>query len=165
MAVVCSRCGEKQGLWAAMNADLASGDYQFPRCCDEVNAERGQAEQQRIQKLVLASRNVIVSTTPSLDGYRVKKYLGTESVEFVIGTGLFSEISSSIADFFGARSTAFEMKLNAAKRHAMGALKYAAVEKGANAVVGIDLDYTEFSNNRIGLIINGTLVLVEPIAS
>src|SRR4051794_19822330 len=62
----------------------------------------------------------------SLDGYRVKRYLGVESVEFVIGTGAFSEISSSLSDFFGARSSAFEGKLRQAKNHALDALKYAA---------------------------------------
>jgi len=167
MAVVCSRCGEKQGIWAALNVDLANGAYYCPRCVEAFELERAKAadvEKQRMEKLILESRTVLVTTTPNIDGYRVKKYLGIESVEFVIGSGVFSEISSSIADFFRARSSAFEKKLRQAKQHAMGALKFAAIEKGANAVVGIDLDYTEFSNNRIGLIINGTLVLVEPIA-
>lgn len=108
-------------------------------------------------------RNVVVTTTPSIDGYKVTDYLGIESVEFVIGTGVFSEIESSISDFFGARSSGFEKKRSDAKQHAMATLKFRAAEKGANAVVGIDLDYTEFSGNRIGLIINGTLVSVVPI--
>jgi uncharacterized protein YbjQ (UPF0145 family) len=111
------------------------------------------------------SKKVVVTTTPGIDGYRIRKYLGIESVEFVIGTGAFSEITTSIADFFGARSSAFEKKLRAAKEHAMDALKYIAAEKGANAVVAIDLDYTEFTGNRIALIINGTLVVAEPIAA
>lgn len=80
----------------------------------------------------------------------------------VMGTGMFSEVSSSLADFLGVRSSAFEQKLQAAKRHAMDALKYIAAERGANAVLAIDLDYTEFSGNRIALIINGTLVRIEP---
>jgi uncharacterized protein YbjQ (UPF0145 family) len=109
------------------------------------------------------SKKVVVTTTPGIDGYSVKRYLGIESVEFVIGTGIFSEVSSSIADFFGARSSAFEKKLRAAKQHALGALKFVAAEKGANAVVAVDLDYTEFTGNRIALIINGTLVFVEPV--
>ena len=44
----------------------------------------------------------------------------------------------------------------------MDALKYVAAEKGANAVIGVDLDYSEFSGNRIALIINGTLVRLAP---
>jgi len=122
-----------------------------------------EAKKQRLIELKQLSQNVIVTTTPGIDGYRVKEYLGIESVEFVIGTGVFSEVSSSIADFFGARSSAFEQKLRAAKQHATESLKFLAAEKGANAVVAVDLDYTEFSGNRIALIINGTLVRIEPI--
>jgi uncharacterized protein YbjQ (UPF0145 family) len=57
-----------------------------------------------------------------------------------------------------------ETKLRAAKDQAMNTLKYIAAEKGANAVIGIDLDYTEFSGNRIALIINGTLVKLASIS-
>ena len=45
----------------------------------------------------------------------------------------------------------------------MKLLKYNAYKKGGNAVIGIDIDYTEFSGNRVGLIINGTIVKIEPI--
>jgi uncharacterized protein YbjQ (UPF0145 family) len=79
----------------------------------------------------------------------------------VIGTGLFCEFATSISDFFGARSTAFEGKRQAAKQHAMDTLNYLAAEKGANAVVGVELDYTEFSGNRIDLIISATQVMVK----
>jgi uncharacterized protein YbjQ (UPF0145 family) len=122
-----------------------------------------QAEKKRIERLVEISRNVLVTTTPGIDGHRIRKYLGIESVEFVIETGVFSEVTSSIADFFGARSTAFESKIRAPKKEAMDALKFLAAEQGANAIIGVDLDYCEFSGNRIALIINGTLVVAEPI--
>jgi uncharacterized protein YbjQ (UPF0145 family) len=101
-----------------------------------------------------------MTTTPSLDGYYIKDYLDIESVEIVAGTGMFSEFGGDVADFFGARSTAFEQKLQKAKRTALDKLRYRAFEIGGNAVVGIDLDYTEFSGNRIGLIANGTIVVV-----
>jgi uncharacterized protein YbjQ (UPF0145 family) len=106
------------------------------------------------------TRNIVLTSTHSIDGYRITNYIGIESVEIVIGTGMFSEISSSIDDFFGTRSTEFEQKLARAKGTAFKKLKLLAFEKGANAVVGIDLDYTEFSGNRIGLIVNGTLVVL-----
>jgi len=67
---------------------------------------------------------------------------------------MFSEFGGDVADFFGARSTArstaFEEELQQAKRAALDKLKYRAFEKGDNAVIGVDLDYTEFSGNRIG---------------
>jgi uncharacterized protein YbjQ (UPF0145 family) len=105
----------------------------------------------------------IVTTTPTLEGHQIVAYLGIESVEIVIGTGLFVELTGEIADFFGQRSKGFEGKLQNAKRVAFQALKTLAAQQDANAVVGIDLDYTEFSGNRIGLIVNGTLVRTVPI--
>ena len=104
--------------------------------------------------------NIILTTTNHVDGYSVAKYCGIESVEFVLGTGFFSEITTSVEDFFGARSSAFEQKLQSAKQTALRRMKQIAYEMNGNAVIGIDLDYTEFSDNRIGLIVNGTIVLL-----
>jgi uncharacterized protein YbjQ (UPF0145 family) len=106
---------------------------------------------------------VIVTTTNNIDGYKVKRYIDIESIEIVLGTGVLSEFTAGIGDVFGLRSAAFEGKLSNAKKNAMQLLKYSALKKGGNAVIGIDIDYTEFSGNRIGLIINGTIVEIEPI--
>ncbi len=106
---------------------------------------------------------ILATTTMNIDGYRIVKYIDIESVEIVLGTGFFSEFSSDIDDFFGLRSTGFEKKLQHAKKNAFQLLKLRAYEKDANAIVGVDIDYTEFSSNRIGLVANGTLVKIEPI--
>jgi uncharacterized protein YbjQ (UPF0145 family) len=151
------------GFTALLTTELGADTSHCRKCSEEVAAQSRAAERQRLEHLTALSKKIVVTTTPNIDGYRVRKYLGIESVEFVIGTGIFSEVSGSIADFFGARSSAFETKLRAAKQYAMDALKFLAAEKGANAVVAVDLDYAEFSGNRIALIINGTLVAVEPI--
>ena len=108
---------------------------------------------------------VTITTTPTLDGHRVVRYLGIESVEVVIGTGPFSEFTAGVSDFFGARSTAFERKLQQAKDAALKKLRFLALRRGGNAIVGVDLDYTEFSGNRIGIIANGTVVQVERTSS
>lgn len=107
---------------------------------------------------------IIVTTTPTIEGYSITQYIGIESVEVVIGTGVWSELSSSIQDFFGSRSTEFEEKLSKAKRLTIQKMKYMAAQKEANAVVAMDLDYTEFSGNKIGVIASGTLVNIERIA-
>jgi len=108
-------------------------------------------------------KKIILTTTPSVDGYRVKRYIDIESVEIVIGSGMFMEISGEVSDFFGMRSTAFEKRLQEGKKTAFGKLKYRAFERDGNAVIGIDIDYTEFSGNRIGIVVNGTVVELEPI--
>ena len=120
--------------------------------------QKAQQEQERQSQK--QAKSVVVTTTPSLEGWVVTEYLGIESVEFVIGTGPISELVSEVQDLFGARSSPFEKKLQAAKQTAFETLKYRAALKGGNAVVGVDLDYIEFSGNRIGLIVNGTVVSV-----
>ncbi len=103
----------------------------------------------------------ILTMTPNIEDYRIVEYLGIDSVEIVIGTGLFSEFSGEVSDAFGLRSAGFESKLGEAKKQAIEALKVKAIEKDANAIVAADLDYTEFSGNRVGLILSGTLVKVK----
>lgn len=119
--------------------------------------ERMKKEKEIIEKI----NNIIITTTNNIDGYSVKKYIDIESVEIVIGTGLFSEFTTSIQDFLGQRSTAFEGKLKEAKQFAMNKLKEESYNKGGNAIIGIAINYTEFDGNRIGLIINGTIVEIE----
>ena len=145
----CVKCGKEGGAFSTISFQKLRGDTYCSECA----------------RLYVrhAIAGVQVTTTPSLDGFIVKRYLDIESVEIVVGTGMFSEFSSDFADFFGARSTAFEQKLQSAKRTALDKLRYLAFEKGGNAVIGIDLDYTEFSGNRIGLIANGTVVVVAQI--
>jgi len=110
------------------------------------------------------TKGITITTTMGIEGHRIREYIDIESIEIVIGTGFFSEFSTEIDDFFGTRSTSFEKKLQAAKKNALRLLKLKALQKGANAIVGIDMDYTEFSGNRIGVVANGTLVKIEPIS-
>jgi uncharacterized protein YbjQ (UPF0145 family) len=105
--------------------------------------------------------NIVMTTTNNIDGFHVTKYIDIKSIEIVIGTGFFSENISVIQDIFGLRSSMFEGKLADAKRVATEQLRYDAFKAGGNAVIGVDLDFTEFSGNRVGLIMNGTVVIVE----
>ena len=162
--MTCSKCGKKQGVFAVLSADLGGVPYICPDC---ESVKRSEAAQQRAEeakeeeRLKALARQVILTTTHSVDGYYVKRYIGLESVEYVIGTGIFSELTTGISDIFGKRSTAFEEKLQTAKKIATSTLKVRAARQGANAVVGIDMDYAEFDGNRVALILNGTLVELE----
>jgi uncharacterized protein YbjQ (UPF0145 family) len=161
----CVKCGVKQSLMDVLTGDLTASDFLCQNCYKAKQLQKEQDrkdEQKRIDAILQAAQKVVV-TTPKIDGYYAVSYLGIESVEYVIGTGIFSEVTTDIADFFGARSTAFEIKLQTAKKQAMDTLKFRAAERGANAVIGVDLDYAEFSGNRVALIINGTLVKLAPI--
>jgi uncharacterized protein YbjQ (UPF0145 family) len=140
----CDRCGTS---FDSSQARKLRGQVVCPGCAQ--------------QALHAAQKKVVLTTTNGIEGYRIRRYLGIESVEIVIGTGVVSEFTSAITDFFGERSSAFEKKLAAAKQAALQRMKTLAFQKGANAVVGVDIDYTEFAANRIGVVVNGTLVLIE----
>ena len=98
----CSRCGVSGGLLSS----LSIGKFTCPDCERELFKAQSQArtpsqeEKERIEALKQRAQAVLLTTTPKVDGHYVAKYIGIESVEFVIGTGVFSEVSSSIADFF-----------------------------------------------------------------
>lgn len=149
MAKKCCKCGDEAGFLKGISFQQIKGNDYCSSCATKYVAE--------------AISTIIITTTNHLDGFKVKRYIDIESVEIVAGTGMFSEFGGDVADFFGARSTAFEQKLQKAKRTALDKLKYAAFERGGNAVIAIDLDYTEFTGNRIGLIANGTIVEAEAI--
>jgi uncharacterized protein YbjQ (UPF0145 family) len=157
----CPRCGKKAGLLSALTADIS--DIGADALCSDCRATIREEELRNAELLRQAARRVIVTTTNSIEGYFIEKYIGIESVEYVIGTGVFSEMSGDLSDLFGLRSKAFESKLQTAKRQALDALRMLAAERQANAIVGIDLDFTEFSGNRVGLIVNGTLVRIVPV--
>ncbi len=95
------------------------------------------------------------------DGYTIIKYIGVVSGQVVLGTGFLSEVSATFADFFGETSKKFEDKLETAKNAAIEKLIVKSLEKGANAIIGVDFDYITFHNNMIGVVANGTAVIVK----
>ena len=145
--VVCAMCGTKDTIWKTHDMIEVYGKPYCEKCIVKVIDEE--------------EKNIIFSTTCNLEGYKVVEYLGVESAEVVPGTGIFSEAFSGFSDTFGGRSTAFETKLSAARVQVFKMMTLIALKKGANAIIGIDLDYTEFSSNRVGVICNGTFVRVD----
>lgn len=103
----------------------------------------------------------LLTTGYNFEGYQIKKYYGIVSSHIVMGTGFLSELSANISDFLGESNSSFAAKMDRAKLEAMGALIKKSVNKGGNALIGVDFDYTIFHNNMIGLSANGTSVLIE----
>lgn len=108
-------------------------------------------------------RNQMVTTGYNFEGYKIIKYLEVISGEVVLGTGFLSEFSASLADFLGTGSEMFANKLDLAKKIAKDKLISKSAMLGGNAIIGVDFDYITFSNNMIGVIANGTSVIVEKI--
>lgn len=105
--------------------------------------------------------NYKLTTGYEFSGYEIKEYLGVFSGQVVLGTGFLSEFSASFADFFGEESNRFAEKLETAKNAATKKLILKSHEKGGNALIGIDFDYINFYGNMIGVIANGTSVIIE----
>lgn len=106
---------------------------------------------------------MIISTTPSLEGKKIVKYLGLVSGESIIGANIFKDLFATITDIVGGRSGAYEKVLKEAKENALREIEDNARFLGANAVVGIDLDYETVGHNGSMLMVSasGTAVIYE----
>lgn len=121
-----------------------------------------QKRQQEIQENIDQLRNEFLMTTGfNFEGYDIITYLGIQSGSVVRGTGIFSETSAAISDFFGEENSAFSSKLEITKEAAINQLRDKAIHIGANAIIGVDFDYVTFSSNMIGVIVTGTAVVVR----
>lgn len=103
-------------------------------------------------------------TTSGFDfeGYRIVEYYGVCTGECALGTGFLSSLGASLADFLGTDSQMYSGKLKKAKDIALEHLTDRVKEVGGNAIIGLDIDYTSFSADIMGVIANGTAVKIEP---
>lgn len=84
---------------------------------------------------------IIVTTTPGIEGRPIRDYLGIVTGEVIVGANIFKDIFAGIRDIVGGRAGAYESTLRDARRQAFDELRAEADRLGANAVVGIDIDY------------------------
>ena len=105
---------------------------------------------------------MIISTTPNLEGHPIQKYLGVVTGETIIGANVFKDMMAGITDFFGGRSTTYEKVLIQAKDTAIQEMVDRAGQWGANAIVGIDIDYEIVGGSGSMLMVtcSGTAVVI-----
>lgn len=105
---------------------------------------------------------MILTTTPSVEGHPIREYRGIVTGEAILGANVFKDLFAGIRDLVGGRSGTYEKELGRARQIALDELQQAAREKGANAVVGIDLDYEVLgqSNGMLMVTASGTAVVV-----
>jgi uncharacterized protein YbjQ (UPF0145 family) len=106
---------------------------------------------------------MILSTTPSLEGRTIREYKGIVTGEAILGANIFKDLFAGIRDIVGGRSATYERELGRARKVALDELSQQASQLGANAVVGIDLDYEVLGANQGMLMVtaSGTAVRVE----
>ena len=106
---------------------------------------------------------MIITTTPSIEGKKIIEYKGIVFGEVISGVNFVKDFTAGLSNFFGGRSNTYEEELLNARSTAMHELEQRAYALGANAVVGIDVDYEVLGadNGMLMVTVSGTAVIVE----
>jgi uncharacterized protein YbjQ (UPF0145 family) len=106
---------------------------------------------------------MIISTTNNIEGRKVVEYLGIVTGEAILGANIFKDLFAGIRDIVGGRSATYERELSIARQTALEELEQRASERGANAVIGVDLDYEVMgsANGMLMVSASGTAVRLE----
>ena len=105
---------------------------------------------------------MILTTTPQIEGHPIREYKGLLTGETIIGANVIKDIKASIKDFFGGRSGSYERVLIEAKETSLREMTERAQSMGANAIVGIDIDYETVGESGSMLMVatSGTAVVI-----
>jgi uncharacterized protein YbjQ (UPF0145 family) len=105
-----------------------------------------------------SQNEVIVTTTPTVDGRSVRAYLGLVSGEAILGANIFRDVFARVRDIVGGRAGAYERALREARDIALGEMIEEARSRGADAVIGVDLDYETIGEGMLMVSASGTAV-------
>ncbi|HHT7239842.1 MULTISPECIES: heavy metal-binding domain-containing protein [Bacillus] len=103
---------------------------------------------------------MIVTTTNTIQGKEIIEYVDIVNGEAIMGANIVRDIFASVRDVVGGRSGAYESKLKEARDIAVEEMKQLATQKGANAIVGIDVDYEVVRDGMLMVAVSGTAVRV-----
>ncbi len=113
----------------------------------------------------MATPDIQITTTSNFEGRRIVKYCGLVSGDAILGANMFRDMFAGLRDMVGGRSGSYEKVLRSAKTEAIEDMLEAARERGANAVVGVDLDYETIQIQDGGSMLmvsaTGTAVVIE----
>jgi uncharacterized protein YbjQ (UPF0145 family) len=103
---------------------------------------------------------MIITTTPTIEGRTIRQYHGVVTGEAILGANIFRDFFAGIRDIVGGRSAAYEKELRRARELALEEMQQAAAQLGANAVVGVDLDYETVGDkgSMLMVTVSGTAV-------
>lgn len=105
---------------------------------------------------------MLLTTTPTVEGHPIQNYLGLVCGEVISGVDFVKDFAAGMRNFFGGRSASYENELTDARAQAIGELVQRAEQMGANAVVGIDVDYEVLGQggNMMMVTVSGTAVIL-----
>lgn len=105
---------------------------------------------------------MLVTTTNTVEGRTVHDYLGVVTGETILGANIFRDFMAGITDIVGGRSAAYERSLREARETAIGEMMEEARARGANAVVGVDIDYETIGTGSMLMVsVSGTAVVID----
>lgn len=106
---------------------------------------------------------MITTTTPSVEGHNIVEYKGIVFGEVIAGVNVVRDFVAGISNFFGGRSGTYEEELMNARTQALREMEQRAVSLGANAIVGVDIDYEVLGtdNGMLMVTASGTAVIVQ----
>ncbi len=105
---------------------------------------------------------MLLTTTNTVEGQRIVRYIGLVTGETILGANIFKDFMAGITDIVGGRSSAYERTLQEAKDQAIAEMKQRAQQQGANAIIGIDLDYETVGKGTMLMVsVSGTAVVLQ----
>ena len=151
----CVDCGAKIN-WFGSGSDICNS-------CFNVNHKGKMAEQAQASDRKRAEIDAIVLTTETAPNLKVTKRIEIVTAECAFGMNIFKDLFAGVRDIVGGRSEAVQKTMRDSRKTALYELKKEAYEVGANAVVGVDLDYVELSSagSMVMLVASGTAVVIE----
>ena len=159
----CASCGKKFGFFE--NTVDHEGKFFCPACFEPNKAEaelKAQHHEERKTEKLLEI-DAILLTTETAPNLNITKRIEIVTAECAFGMNMFKDLFAGVRNIVGGRSKAVQDTMRDARRNALYELKKEAYEVGANAVVGVDLDYVELSNagSMVMLVASGTAVIIE----
>lgn len=110
---------------------------------------------------------MLITTTPFIEGYRIRRYGPIVAAEAVMGTNIFRDYFAKIRDMVGGRSGALQTALQDARQQIFQEIAAQAEQADCNAIIGIDIDYGDISGrdkNMLMVAVQGTAVYIEPVS-
>jgi uncharacterized protein YbjQ (UPF0145 family) len=165
--VECISCGKEMNFSDRMNAKSYNGNCRA--CTDHGRKVAAGLDDNAIEAVGRAARQYdlkvasILLTTETAPNLNITKRIEIVTAECAFGMNIFKDLFAGVRDIVGGRSEAVQKTMRDSRRTALYELKKEAYEVGANAVVGVDLDYVELSSSgsMVMLVASGTAVVIE----
>ena len=153
----CTQCGKVFGVFEIPTGGLCSS-------CFYLNANAGELANIEAKAIINNEIDSILLTTETAPNLNITKRIEIVTAECAFGMNIFKDLFAGVRNVVGGRSEAVQETMRDSRRTALYELKREAYEVGANAVVGVDLDYVELAgtgSSMVMLVASGTAVVIE----